>query len=81
MQVRAPIAVAPPMRIRLAVAVGTEHTQVFKTIIVAYAIDVVYLHGERLSQPLAKPAFLATILQQPSPKQASFNVGPGFRRR
>jgi hypothetical protein len=44
------------------VAIGAEHAQVLKAVVVADAVDVVYLHGQWLAEPLAKPALLTTIL-------------------
>jgi hypothetical protein len=41
-------------------------------------IDMIYLHGQGLAQPLGKTALLAAILEQSNPKQAALYVRPAF---
>jgi len=45
--------VAPAKRFRLAMAIRTQHAQVFQTIIIPYAVDVIDLNCEGSAPPFA----------------------------
>jgi hypothetical protein len=65
--------ISSSIRLGLAVAVRTEHSQVFKAMIIANAIQVIALNSYYLSSPLTYTAFVAGVLQVPSLQKFPFN--------
>lgn len=56
-----PLQVAAAIGRGLAVAVRAEHAQIFEAVIVPYAVNVVEVHIERLSEPISQAAGLAAV--------------------
>jgi hypothetical protein len=53
-------------------AVRTQHPQVVEPVVVAYPVDVVDLHGQRLPSPRVDTASAAPPFQQPGFDQSRF---------
>ena len=62
-------------------AVWAEHAQVFESVVVADAVDVVDLDAERFPFPIAEPTVLASILEQTRAQQPSLNCISASARR
>jgi hypothetical protein len=63
------------------VAVWAEHAQVFESVVVADAVDVVELDAERFTLPIAEATLLASILKQTRAQQPSLNRVSASARR
>ena len=59
--------------LRLTMAVWTKHPQVFSTMIVADAVDVIDLYRQGLAPPLGETAVVASILKNPSLEQTTLD--------
>ena len=64
---------------RLAVTVGTEEGEVFETIVVLVAVDVVQRDAQRASAPFDEAAFLAAFLFETFPEDPRLEVAAAAR--
>jgi ribosomal protein L32E len=53
------------------VTVRAEHPKIFQPVIVANAVDVVDLDGQRSAPPFAQAAPIATVYDYTSPEQVA----------
>ncbi len=65
--------------LRLAVTVRAEHSEILDSMIVANAVDVVDLDGQRTAPPFTQAAPVATVFDYTSLEQVSLNCLPAPR--
>jgi hypothetical protein len=59
--------------LRLAVAVGTQHSKIFESMIVIYTIAVIDLDCQRASSPISETALFTDILQEAGHEQTTLD--------
>jgi hypothetical protein len=68
--------VAPAIGFGLAVTIWAEHSEVFQTMVRPLTVDMVYLDGQGLAEPLTQPALFAAVLEEPRSQKSQFDIAP-----